>query len=41
MADRWKQWDLADSRYIWLPLAFDAKGKPVITWQDTDIVITN
>jgi beta-xylosidase len=34
MADRWKQWDLADSRYIWLPLAFDAKGKPVITWKE-------
>jgi hypothetical protein len=34
MADRWKQWDLADSRYIWLPLSFDPGGKPIVKWQD-------
>jgi hypothetical protein len=34
MADHWKQWDLADSRYIWLPIRFDATGKPVIEWHD-------
>jgi hypothetical protein len=33
IADRWKQWDLADSRYIWLPLEFDAGGKPRVRWQ--------
>lgn len=32
--DRWNKWDLADSRYQWLPLSFDAKGHPVITWRD-------
>lgn len=32
--DRWNKWDLADSRYQWLPLAFDAQGRPVITWRD-------
>ena len=30
MADRWKQWDLADSRYIWLPIEFTADGKPLL-----------
>jgi len=30
IADRWNQWDLADSRYVWLPLEFSAEGKPVI-----------
>ena len=34
MADRWKQWNLADSRYVWLPMQFDAQGKPVIRWRD-------
>lgn len=33
MADRWKQWDLQDSRYIWLPLEFDADGSPTVPWQ--------
>ena len=32
MADRWNQWDLPESRYVWLPLQFDA-GKPVLRWQ--------
>ena len=34
MADRWKQWDLPDSRYIWLPLEFATDGKPVLRWRD-------
>lgn len=33
MADRWKQWDLADSRYIWLPIEWEA-DKPVLKWHD-------
>jgi len=33
MADRWKQWDLADSRYVWLPVEFDPDGKPVVRWR--------
>ena len=34
MFDRWHKWDLADSRYQWLPLSFDAKGHPVVTWRE-------
>jgi hypothetical protein len=34
MADRWKQWDLADSRYVWLPLEFSADGRPTVPWQE-------
>ncbi len=34
MADRWNQWDLPDSRYVWLPLEFSADGKPVLRWHD-------
>ena len=34
MADRWKQWSLPDSRYVWLPLEFSAEGKPVLRWHD-------
>lgn len=30
MADRWNQWDLPDSRYVWLPVEFDPVGKPVL-----------
>ena len=33
LADRWKQWDLADSRHAWLPIRFDDSGKPVIEWK--------
>ncbi len=32
--DRWKQWDLADSRYVWLPLEFSTGAKPTLRWQD-------
>lgn len=31
--DAWKQWDLADSRYVWLPLEFSPDGKPSLHWQ--------
>lgn len=31
MADIWKQHDLPDSRYVWLPISF-ADGKPHIRW---------
>ena len=34
LADRWKKDDLADSRYLWLPIDFDPAGKPVIRWLD-------
>jgi Glycosyl hydrolases family 43 len=33
MFDRWKKWDLADSRYLWLPIEFDDAGKPGIRWR--------
>ncbi len=32
MFDRWKQWDLADSRYVWLPVQFEGE-RPVIQWR--------
>ena len=32
MADRWDKKDLMDSRYLWLPLRFEA-GRPVIDWR--------
>jgi beta-xylosidase len=34
MADRWNEWDLANSRYVWLPLEFDTNGKPILRWRD-------
>jgi len=34
MADRWNQWNLPDSRYVWLPLEFSPEGKPVLHWHD-------
>ena len=33
IADRWNKWDLADSRYLWLPLEFDGNDKPVVFWR--------
>lgn len=33
MADRWKEWDLADSRYVWLPIQFNKDGKPILQWR--------
>jgi hypothetical protein len=35
MADRWKQWDLPDSGYVWLPVEFSAEGKPMVRWRDS------
>jgi hypothetical protein len=35
MADRWSQWDLAESRCIWLPLEFEQDGKPLVRWRDS------
>jgi beta-galactosidase len=35
MADRWMKDDLADSRYLWLPITFTAEGKPEIRWVDS------
>jgi beta-galactosidase len=34
MADRWKEKDLADSHYVWLPIEFSAEGKPVIRFRE-------
>lgn len=34
MGDRWNEDDLSDSRYIWLPLHFDADGNMSLEWQD-------
>jgi hypothetical protein len=34
MADRWKQWDLADSRYVWLPIEFTEDGKPRLRYRE-------
>ncbi len=34
MFDRWNKWNLQDSRYVWLPLEWDAAGNPTLSWQD-------
>ncbi len=34
MADRWQQWHLPDSRYLWLPLEFNSDGRPIVRWQE-------
>jgi hypothetical protein len=34
MADRWKPRELSDSRYVWLPLAFNADGAVSLEWKD-------
>ena len=41
MADRWKQWKLADSRYVWLPLEFAADGRPLLRWHDHWSLLTS
>lgn len=33
MFDRWKKTDLADSRYVWLPIVFDGE-MPLIPWKE-------
>ena len=35
MFDRWNKWELADSRYVWLPVEFDAQKRPVIPWRES------
>lgn len=35
MADRWNPQSLRNSRHIWLPIGFEADGKPVIRWVDS------
>src|SRR5262249_50377139 len=32
LADRWKQWDLPSSGYVWLPMEFNNSGNPVLRW---------
>jgi hypothetical protein len=34
LADRWNQWDLPESRYVWLPLAYTSEGVFSLTWHD-------
>ncbi len=34
MFDRWNKWDLQNSRYLWLPITFDDKDRPLIQWRD-------
>ncbi len=34
VADRWNQWNLPESRYVWLPLAFSTEGGFTLNWQD-------
>lgn len=34
LADRWNQWDLPESRYVWLPLEFSSNGNFIVRWQD-------
>lgn len=34
MADRWRPRNLADSRYVWLPITFE-NGKPTLRWHDS------
>jgi len=33
LADRWNASYLPDSRYVWLPLQFDAAGNPIVQWR--------
>ncbi|MCR4918752.1 MAG: glycoside hydrolase family 43 protein [Prevotella sp.] len=35
MADIWRPRHPIDARYIWLPISFDAEGKPVVRWQES------
>jgi hypothetical protein len=34
MADRWNQWNLPDSRYVWLPIVFAEDGRPMVRWRE-------
>jgi len=35
VADRWNQWDLPESRYVWLPLEFSSSGNCILSWHDS------
>jgi len=35
MFDRWNKKDLADSRYVWLPVSISANGEITIPWQSS------
>lgn len=35
MADIWYPRSLANSRHVWLPIEFDAEGKPELYWRDS------
>jgi len=32
--DRWKQWNFADSRYVWLPVEFAGDGRTIVRWRE-------
>ena len=34
MGDRWQPTNAIDGRHVWLPIHFDAAGKPFLQWQD-------
>ena len=34
IADRWSQWNLPESRYVWLPLEFSSDGNAALSWHD-------
>jgi hypothetical protein len=34
LADRWNQWDLPRSSYVWLPLEFAPNGSASLHWHD-------
>jgi hypothetical protein len=34
LADRWNQWDLPGSRYVWLPLEFAPDGRATLRWHN-------
>lgn len=33
--DRWNKWNLQDSRYVWLPIEFDAEHRPTVRLPDS------
>ena len=35
IADRWNQWNLPESRYVWLPLEFSSGRNFTLSWRDT------
>ena len=41
VADRWNQWALPESRYVWLPLEFSAQGNFTLSWHDAWQLLEN